>query len=101
MRSGSAGEAAMWYTSQPAKKGPSTVQSRRAPSAVRTNAPLRVPTSARTPAMTDRLPHRRELIGGSRPSGLQRLPPAAVLAVPVHRRGQAGGELHAGGPAQL
>ena len=50
-RSGSAGEPATWYTSQPAKCGPLTCQSRRASSEVRTKAPLRVPTRTRTPAI--------------------------------------------------
>src|SRR3954471_4082829 len=49
MRFGSAGEALRWYISQPPKNGPATSQSCRLPSAVRTNAPLRVPTSTRTP----------------------------------------------------
>src|SRR3954451_13710209 len=49
MRFGSAGEPFRWYISQPPQNGPSTFQSLRLPSAVRTNAPLRVPTSTRTP----------------------------------------------------
>src|SRR3954453_11920109 len=51
MRFGSAGEPFRWYISQPPQNGPSTFQSLRLPSAVRTNAPLRVPTSTRTPLM--------------------------------------------------
>src|SRR5712692_4437864 len=47
-RFGSAGEPLRWYISQPAKWGPLTSQRSRFPSAVRTNAPLRVPTSTRT-----------------------------------------------------
>src|SRR5207247_4079789 len=38
-----------WYISQPANSGPSTFQSSRVPSDVRTNAPFRVPTRSRTP----------------------------------------------------
>src|SRR5262249_28564467 len=48
-RFGSTGEPLRWYISQPAKWGPSTSQRSRLPSAVSTNAPLRVPTSTRTP----------------------------------------------------
>src|SRR6267142_2074503 len=48
-RFGSAGEPLRWYNSQPAKWGPLTSQRSRLPSDVRTNAPLRVPTSTRTP----------------------------------------------------
>src|SRR4051812_17328200 len=51
MRFGSAGEPFRWYISQPPKNGPSTFQSLRAPSALSTNAPLRVPTRTRTPLM--------------------------------------------------
>src|SRR3954447_26953138 len=47
-RSGSAGEPFKWYISQPMKSGPWTSQSSRVPSAVMTNAPLRVPTRSRT-----------------------------------------------------
>src|SRR3954471_21632749 len=49
MRLGSAGEPFRWYISHPPHSGPSIFQSLRLPSAVRTNAPLRVPTSTRTP----------------------------------------------------
>src|SRR3954452_3365021 len=49
IRLGSAGDPLRWYISQPPHSGPSTFQSLRLPSAVRTNAPLRVPTSTRTP----------------------------------------------------
>ena len=38
----------MWYTSQPAKWGPSTSHSCLLPSEVSTKAPLRVPTNNRT-----------------------------------------------------
>src|SRR3979490_437546 len=48
MRLGSAGEPFRWYISQPAKWGPLTSHFSRFPSDVRTNAPLRVPTSTRT-----------------------------------------------------
>src|SRR5580658_620128 len=47
-RFGSAGDPLMWYISQPAKCGPLTSQFSRLPSEVKTNAPLRVPTSNRT-----------------------------------------------------
>src|SRR5436190_22808975 len=47
-RSGSAGDPLRWYISQPANSGPSTFQSSRVPSDVRTNAPFRVPTRSRT-----------------------------------------------------
>src|SRR6266581_1060393 len=47
-RSGSAGDPLRWYISQPPKWGPLTSQRSRLPSDVRTNAPLRVPTSNRT-----------------------------------------------------
>src|SRR5271166_1405732 len=47
-RFGSAGDPLMWYISQPAKCGPLTSHFSRLPSDVRTNAPLRVPTSTRT-----------------------------------------------------
>src|SRR3954447_10648364 len=49
MRLGSAGEPLRWYNSQPPKNGPVTSQRSRFPSAVSTNAPLRVPTSILTP----------------------------------------------------
>src|SRR5690349_14985698 len=49
MRLGSTGDPFRWYISQPPNSGPSTFHSRRPPSAVRMNAPLRVPTSTRTP----------------------------------------------------
>src|SRR5215469_16786911 len=49
MRSGSAGDPLRWYISQPLKCGPLTSHRSRLPSAVSTNAPLRVPTSTRTP----------------------------------------------------
>src|SRR3954469_19960210 len=52
MRLGSAGEPLRGYISQPPPNGPSTFQSLRLPSAVRTNAPLRVPTRTRTPLMS-------------------------------------------------
>src|ERR1700681_63820 len=48
MRLGSTGEPFRWYISQPAKCGPLTSHFSRLPSDVRTNAPLRVPTSTRT-----------------------------------------------------
>src|SRR5580704_12046736 len=48
IRFGSAGEPLRWYISQPAKCGPLTSHFSRLPSAVRTNAPLCVPTSTRT-----------------------------------------------------
>ena len=48
MRLGSAADPLRWYISQPAKCGPLTSQVWRLPSDVRTNAPLRVPTSTRT-----------------------------------------------------
>src|ERR1700756_4540330 len=48
MRLGSAGEPLMWYISQPAKCGSLTSHLSRLPSAVRMNAPLRVPTRTRT-----------------------------------------------------
>src|SRR5229473_2259810 len=48
IRFGSAGEPLRWYISQPAKWGPVTSQFWRLPSDVRTNAPLRVPTSTLT-----------------------------------------------------
>src|ERR1700681_4552345 len=48
MRLGSTGEPFRWYISQPAKCGPLTSQFLRLPSAVRMNAPLRVPTRTRT-----------------------------------------------------
>src|SRR6266403_4052740 len=48
MRFGSIGELFRWYISQPAKCGPLTSHFSRLPSEVRTNAPLRVPTSNRT-----------------------------------------------------
>src|SRR4051794_26369984 len=44
MRSGSAGEPAMWYTSQPEKSGPCTLHFSRLPSEARMNAPFLVPT---------------------------------------------------------
>src|SRR5712671_151273 len=47
-RFGSAGDPLMWYISQPAKWGPLTSHFSRLPSAVRTNAPLRVPTRTLT-----------------------------------------------------
>src|SRR5260370_17045067 len=47
-RSGSAGEPFMWYTSQPAKCGPSTFQSFRRSSDVITKAAFLVPTNTRT-----------------------------------------------------
>src|ERR1700686_592306 len=47
-RLGSTGDPLMWYISQPAKCGPLTSHFSRLPSDVRTNAPLRVPTSTRT-----------------------------------------------------
>ena len=40
-----------WYISQPAKWGPTTSQFSRLPSELSTKAPLRVPTSTRTPAI--------------------------------------------------
>src|SRR4030095_15477455 len=49
MRFGSAAKAFMWKISQPPKCGPLTSQRSRLPSAVRMKAPLRVPTSTRTP----------------------------------------------------
>src|SRR5438445_1621774 len=51
-RFGSAGEPLRWYISQPAKWGPLTSHCLRFPSDVRTNAPLRVPTSTRTRLIT-------------------------------------------------
>src|SRR5712664_867182 len=47
-RFGSAGDPLRWYISQPPKWGPLTSHCSRLASAVRTNAPLRVPTSTRT-----------------------------------------------------
>src|SRR2546422_4765292 len=47
-RSGLTEEALRWYISQPVKRGPLTSHCFRFPSDVRTNAPLRVPTSTRT-----------------------------------------------------
>src|SRR3970282_578759 len=52
-RFGSAGDALRWYISQPPKWGPLTSHFCRVPSASRTNAPLRVPTSTRTRLMPD------------------------------------------------
>src|SRR3954470_19873421 len=52
MRFGSAGDPFRWSIPQPPQSGPSTFQSLRLPSAVRTNAPLRVPTSTRTPLIS-------------------------------------------------
>src|SRR5262249_58020611 len=51
MRFGSAGEPFRWYISQPPKCGPLTSHRVRVPSDVRMKAPLRVPTSTRTPLM--------------------------------------------------
>src|SRR6266481_1250096 len=48
IRFGSTGDPFRWYISQPAKCGPLTSHFSRLPSEVRTNAPLRVPTSNRT-----------------------------------------------------
>src|SRR5581483_11694903 len=50
--SGFAGDPATWYISQPAKCGPLTSHRSRRSSELRMNAPLRVPTSTRTPLMT-------------------------------------------------
>src|SRR3972149_31416 len=50
-RFGSTGEPFRWYISQPAKWGPLMFHPSRFASDVRTNAPLRVPTSTRTPLM--------------------------------------------------
>src|SRR5687768_4120802 len=47
-RFGSAGDPLRWYISHPPKCGPLTSHCLRVPSDVRTNAPLRVPTSNRT-----------------------------------------------------
>src|SRR5215831_13950080 len=52
MRLGSAGDPLRWQSSHPAKCGPLTSHLSRFPSAVRMNAPLRVPTRARTLLMT-------------------------------------------------
>src|SRR4051794_20327926 len=52
MRSGSTGDPFTWYSSHPAKCGPLTSHRSRAPSAVRMNAPFRVPTRTRTPLTT-------------------------------------------------
>src|SRR4029077_19016659 len=53
MRLGSADDPFRWYISHPAKCGPLTSQFSRLPSAVRMNAPLRVPTRTRTLLMPD------------------------------------------------
>src|ERR1700724_2198872 len=51
-RFGSTGDPLRWYISQPAKWGPLMSHFSRLPSDVRTNAPLRVPTSTRTLLMS-------------------------------------------------
>src|SRR5581483_3534345 len=48
MRFGSTAEPLRWYSSQPLKNGPATSHFWRLPSAVRMNAPLRVPTRTLT-----------------------------------------------------
>src|SRR5437870_7247683 len=56
-RFGSTGEAFRWYISQPPKWGPLTCHCSRLPSAVRTNAPFRVPTRTRTPLIPSSFLH--------------------------------------------
>src|ERR1700680_2338298 len=56
-RLGSPGDPLTWYISQPPKWGPLTSQRSRLPSAVRTNAPFRVPTRTRTLLMAAPLSH--------------------------------------------